>query len=70
MSCVPKELRGQATAVSVFVLHLLGDFPSPYIIGLLSEEASIRVAMMILALWLIAASVIWTTVLFVSVRLM
>lgn len=67
MSCVPKELRGQATALSVFVLHLLGDFPSPYVIGILSEKADIHIAMMLLALWLIIACVLWTSVMFVSV---
>ena len=33
MNSVPTELRGQANAVTVFFMHFLGDFPSPYIIG-------------------------------------
>lgn len=33
MSCVSKELRGQANAMAIFFMHLVGDFPSPFIIG-------------------------------------
>ena len=39
---VPKQLRGQANAVSTFFHHLLGDFPSPYLIGLVNESAGMR----------------------------
>lgn len=33
MYCVPIHLRGQANAISIFIMHILGDFPSPTIIG-------------------------------------
>jgi hypothetical protein len=67
MSCVPKELRGQANAVSVFVLHLFGDFPSPYLIGLTSDRVSIHFAMLILTLWLGIACIFWSIAWVVSV---
>ena len=33
MTCVPQRLRGLANAVSIFTMHALGDFPSPFLIG-------------------------------------
>jgi len=59
MSSVSRELRGQANAVSIFFLHLLGDFPSPYFIGLFNELLGKQVSMLMLVLWLIWAFIFW-----------
>jgi hypothetical protein len=56
MTCVPNNLRGQAIGFSVLVTHLLGDFPSPYIIGLIGDLVSMQMALIILMSWLLLAS--------------
>ena len=37
MTCVTPDLRGQANAIAIFVMHVLGDFPSPLIIGVFHD---------------------------------
>jgi len=57
--------RASAVALSVFAIHLLGDVPSPYLIGRLSDVSSLGSAVMIVPgavvvcalLWLVAARV-------------
>jgi MFS family permease len=44
VACVPAALRARAVAINVLVIHALGDAVSPWLIGLLSEAASLRVA--------------------------
>ena len=51
MNCVPKNLRGQANAVAVFFMHILGDFPSPVIIGYIFEY-SVYYGVLFTFLWL------------------
>lgn len=36
MSTVPEDVRSQGLAISIGVSHLIGDFPSPVIIGMYS----------------------------------
>ena len=59
MSSVPNELRGQANSLSVLIMHLLGDFPSPFVIGALSQYVGFYVAYIILAAWLYFGSFAW-----------
>lgn len=59
MSSVPAHLRGQANAVSVFLMHLLGDFPSPYLVGVVSHFVGAKWGMVILASWLFIGSLAW-----------
>ena len=59
MYSIPSALRGQANAVSIFFAHLFGDFPSPYIIGVLIEDMGDQYAMMILLGWLIFSFIFW-----------
>ncbi|RNF26449.1 putative transporter, putative,major facilitator superfamily protein (MFS) [Trypanosoma conorhini] len=42
MSVVPEELKAYAISYSVFVIHALGDFPSPTFTGLLSDQVFSR----------------------------
>jgi len=37
MNSVNEDLRPQAVAVSIFFMHLLGDFPSPFLIGVIND---------------------------------
>lgn len=59
MSSVPTELRGQANAISVFFMHLLGDFPSPFLIGVFNEELGMEIGMMVTFIWLYLGAVAW-----------
>ncbi len=38
VSVVPPEIRATALALSIFAMHLLGDVPSPILIGVVSER--------------------------------
>lgn len=42
MSTVDPGMRAIAIAVNVFVIHLLGDMPSPYLVGLAVDSISTR----------------------------
>lgn len=59
MTSVPHHLRAQSCAVSVFAQHLLGDFPSAYIVGLLSDATNKQFAMLSVAVWLVWAGIFW-----------
>ncbi|OMJ86184.1 hypothetical protein SteCoe_12318 [Stentor coeruleus] len=59
MNCVPSHLRGQANALTVFFMHIFGDFPSPSIIGLFFESVGELSGMLFAMCWLIWAVLIW-----------
>jgi len=52
MSSVSADLRAQANAISVFLMHLLGDFPSPYLVGVASQWVGREWGLFMLVLWL------------------
>lgn len=45
---VPEGLRASAMAASIFVIHLLGDFISPPLIGAISDASTLRTGMWVL----------------------
>lgn len=51
--------RASAVALSVFAIHLLGDVPSPYIIGKLSDLSSLGSAVMIVPVAVTVGAVLW-----------
>ena len=51
--------RASAVALSVFAIHLLGDVPSPYIIGKLSDLSSLGSAVMIVPAAVAVGAVLW-----------
>lgn len=59
MTCVDVPLRSQANALSVLFTHLLGDFPSPFLIGLMNDTVGEAVAMLVLVGWLAWGWVFW-----------
>ena len=67
MNSVPKPLRGQANAVAIFFMHLLGDFPSPLLIGYLFTY-SLYWGVVFTISWLIWAVLFWMKAWRVSVR--
>lgn len=59
MYCVPNYLRGQSNAISIFILHVFGDFPSPTIIGAWFETIGLFWGMMCTLMWLCLGTVLW-----------
>jgi len=55
----PSE-RASAVALSIFIIHLLGDVPSPPLIGILSDMTSLATAFLIVPLAILISGVIWT----------
>lgn len=54
----PNE-RASAVALSVFMIHLLGDVPSPYLIGLISDASSLARAVKIVPAAVIVSGALW-----------
>jgi MFS family permease len=55
----PKE-RSSAIALSVLAIHLLGDVPSPALIGAVSDATSLGRAVLIVPVGILAGGVIWS----------
>jgi MFS family permease len=51
--------RATAIAVSIFTIHILGDVVSPPLIGALSDRASLRQAVMVVPVAVLAAGLLW-----------
>jgi MFS family permease len=51
--------RASANALGVFTIHLLGDVPSPIIIGMLSDASSLSQAVKIVPVAILIAAIIW-----------
>ncbi|KAF4682744.1 Protein spinster 3 [Perkinsus olseni] len=53
MEAVPTHLRAQALAISFGVCHILGDFPSPILMGLWNDHIGYRRSLFICGSWLV-----------------
>ncbi|HVW71458.1 MAG TPA: MFS transporter, partial [Steroidobacteraceae bacterium] len=51
--------RASAFALSMFFIHLLGDVPSPYLIGVLSDRFSLGSAVLIVPGAIVVSGVVW-----------
>ena len=51
--------RASAFALSMFVIHLLGDVPSPWLIGRLSDLTSLGQAVLIVPIAVVVSGVVW-----------
>jgi MFS family permease len=56
---VAPQDRASAMAVSVFVIHALGDVISPPLIGLVSDHSSLAHGVLLVPLALVACAVFW-----------
>ena len=52
--------RAKAVGLSIFVMHALGDVPSPLVIGLLADASSLAKAMEIVLVAIALAGLVWT----------
>ena len=57
---VPAGLRASAMALSVFSIHILGDVPSPWLVGLISGGSSLQLAVLILPVAALVGGAVWT----------
>jgi MFS family permease len=60
VSEVPAAARAAAMALSIFVIHFLGDVPSPPLIGWLSDRGSLSHAVLVIPAAVFVAGLIWT----------
>jgi MFS family permease len=59
VNAVAPNERATALGVSILVMHLVGDVPSPPLIGLLSDASSLDRAFLIVPVAIVVAGVIW-----------
>lgn len=52
--------RATAVALSIFVMHILGDVPSPPLIGALSDATSLGTAVLLVPIAVLVAGLIWS----------
>ncbi len=57
-SVAPRE-RATAHGLSIFVMHFLGDIPSPPLIGMLSDTSSLERGVLIVPIAVVIAGIIW-----------
>jgi len=60
VNLVSPHMRATAVALSIFTIHLLGDVPSPSLVGLLSDARSLGEAVLIIPLAVLVGGIIWT----------
>lgn len=60
VNVVSPHIRATAMAVSIFTIHVLGDVPSPLLVGMISDRRSLAVGVLILPAATLAGGLIWT----------
>jgi hypothetical protein len=53
-------MRATAVALSIFTIHILGDVPSPSVVGIISDARSLAAAVLIIPVAVLIGGVIWT----------
>lgn len=60
VSVVPVGVRATAMAVSIFVIHLLGDAAAPWLLGSLSDRFGLARAVLMVPVAVAASGLVWT----------
>jgi MFS family permease len=60
VNVVSPHMRATAVALSIFTIHLLGDVPSPSLVGLLSDARSLGEAVLIIPVAVLVGGMVWT----------
>jgi sugar phosphate permease len=60
VNAVAPAERATAVGLSVFVMHLIGDIPSPPLIGKISDATSLEQAFLIVPVAVLIGGAIWT----------
>ena len=56
---VPPTMRAAAMALCIFTIHLVGDFPSPTLIGWISDRSSIQQGVLVIPVAVVVSGAIW-----------
>ena len=59
LETVPVGARASAMAASIFCIHLFGDLPSPWLVGMVSDQTDIAKAVLILPCALLFGAFFW-----------
>ncbi len=60
VNAVPPAERASAVAISILAIHVLGDVPSPTLIGFLSDRSSLGRAVLVVPAAILVAGLVWT----------
>jgi MFS transporter, Spinster family, sphingosine-1-phosphate transporter len=60
VNVVDPGIRATAVAVSIFVIHVLGDVPSPFLVGAISDRRSLDLAVLILPAAALVGGLVWS----------
>jgi len=60
VTVVPVAIRAMAMAVSIFVIHILGDALAPWLIGAVSDQVGLSKAVLIMPFVVLLSGLIWT----------
>jgi len=57
---VSPHTRATAVALSIFTIHVLGDVPSPSLVGAISDARSLGEAVLIIPVAVLVGGIIWS----------
>jgi MFS transporter, Spinster family, sphingosine-1-phosphate transporter len=60
VNVVPPHIRATAVALTIFTIHILGDVPSPSLVGMISDARSLAQAVLIIPIAVLVSGVIWS----------
>ena len=60
VNVVSPHMRATAVALSIFTIHILGDVPSPSVVGMISDARSLSQAVLIIPIAVLVGGLIWT----------
>lgn len=60
VNLVSPHMRATAVALSIFAIHVLGDVPSPSLVGAISDARSLDTAVLIIPVAVFVGGAIWT----------
>src|SRR5438445_10864669 len=60
VNVVSPHVRATAVALSIFTIHILGDVPSPSLVGAISDARSLGEAMLIIPVAVLVGGMIWS----------
>ena len=59
VNCLPSTMRTMGFAVSILMMHVLGDAISPAVIGAVSDRSSLQSAVMLVPLFFALGGAVW-----------
>jgi MFS family permease len=60
VNAVAPDMRATAVAVSIFMIHIVGDVPSPTLVGKISDWLSLDLAVLMLPVAAVIGGLVWT----------